>query len=70
MSDNQIPDESWKYEKSCWIAVRGRGSMGPDVYWGPFETYADIEDWAKTLNFAVGFIELKDPDSDESTWWN
>jgi hypothetical protein len=43
--------------------------MGPDVHWGPFETYADIEDWAKTLNFAVGFVELKDPDSDPSTWW-
>lgn len=66
----QTTDDSWKHEQSCWVASRSRGYNGHTVYWGPFATYAECEEWASTLNFSVSFVELKAPDSDPSTWWN
>lgn len=64
------PDNEWKYVKSCWIAFRHRGAYGSTIYWGPFDTYADVMEWASKLDFAVGIVELASPNSDPSTWWN
>ena len=62
-------DESWKYEKSCWVAYKIRACGSPTVYWGPFATFIELTEWADKHSLVVSAVELKDPNSDTETWW-
>jgi len=52
------------------VAVRHRASGSSSVYFGPFGSMSDLELWADRCGMSVGVLELVDPNSDESTWWN
>jgi len=54
-----------------WFVYRSRAAGSSSVYWGPFDSVDDCFAWVKSrgLTFSVGFVQMHDPGSDESTWW-
>ncbi|MGA0848621.1 MAG: hypothetical protein ACO3RX_01600 [Chthoniobacterales bacterium] len=64
-----MTDDSWKHEPSRWIAFKTRAFDSGTIYWGPFSTYAELEEWANRNEIAVSVVELKDPNSDPADWW-
>ena len=62
--------EMMEEEKTgAWFAICHRAYDA--VYWGPFESLEAGRQWAedKKINFGIGFVQMNDPESPESTWW-
>jgi hypothetical protein len=62
--------EDWKNEPSCWVGIRHRAFGSSSVYFGPFTTYTEFENFCEDNDLQLLAVELVHPDSDKTTWWD
>lgn len=58
------------YERNGqWFAVCHRAYDA--VYWGPFDSIEAGHKWADDhkIDFGIGFVQMNEPESPESSWW-
>lgn len=56
--------------KTVYVAVKHRAAGSSSIFFGPFNSIDDLQAWCIINQITVGVIELVNPESDESTWWN
>lgn len=53
-----------------FIAIRHRAAGSPSVFFGPFDTYAAVVEFVRSNNLPCEVVNLVNPASPYSTWWN